>query len=68
MAGIYYPPGSLKAKLCVAGRNRIYDYCEAHNVPYKRIGKILVAADESQLDDLRRYKQTAQKNGVSSLL
>ncbi|KAK9905552.1 hypothetical protein WJX75_002032 [Coccomyxa subellipsoidea] len=63
-AGIYYPPGSLKAKLCVAGRNRIYDYCEAHNVPYKRIGKILVAADESQLDDLRRYKQTAQKNGV----
>ncbi|EIE23651.1 FAD dependent oxidoreductase, partial [Coccomyxa subellipsoidea C-169] len=62
--GIYYPPGSLKAKLCVEGRNRIYDYCEAHDVPYKCIGKILVASDESQLDDLRRYKETALRNGV----
>ncbi|BDA47568.1 L-2-hydroxyglutarate dehydrogenase, mitochondrial [Coccomyxa sp. Obi] len=63
-AGIYYPPGSLKARLCVEGRNRIYEYCEAHGVPHKRIGKILVAADESQLEDLRRYKDTALKNGV----
>ncbi len=68
VTGIYYPPGSLKAKLCVEGRNRIYDYCKAHDVPYKRIGKILVASDESQLDDLRRYKETALRNGVNYLM
>lgn len=66
--GIYYPPGSLKAKFCVEGRNRLYDYCEAHGVPHKRIGKLLVAADEHQLDDLRRYKETALKNGVTFLI
>ena len=64
VAGIYYPQGSLKARLCVEGREALYAYCEARGVPYKRIGKLMVAADESQLDDLRSYKEKGHKNGV----
>ena len=46
------------------GREALYAYCEARGVPYKRIGKLMVAADESQLDDLRSYKEKGHKNGV----
>jgi L-2-hydroxyglutarate oxidase LhgO len=63
-AGIYYPQGSLKARLCVAGRTRLYQYCEARGVPHKRTGKILVAADASQLEDLRSYQRKGRANGV----
>ena len=67
LAGIYYPQGSLKARLCVEGREALYAYCEARGVPYKRLGKLMVAADESQLDELRSYKEKGHKNGVCSL-
>lgn len=63
-AGIYYPPGSLKARLCVDGKRRMYEYCESHGVPYNHIGKILVASEEYQLEKLRGYSETARKNGV----
>lgn len=63
-AGIYYPQGSLKAKLCVRGRNQLYAYCEQRGVRYKRLGKILVASDESQLEALRGYQRKGHGNGV----
>ena len=66
-AGIYYPTGSLKARLCLAGRKALYLYCAGHGVNHKRIGKIIVACDESELAGLAKYKQQAGINGVDDL-
>ncbi len=65
-AGIYYPAGSEKAKLCIRGRDLLYQYCEAHNVPYSRIGKLIVA-QKSQLTELESVQTRARKNGVDDL-
>ncbi len=51
-AGIYYPPGSLKAKLCMEGRGRLYEYCRERNVPHKQLGKLLVATEEDEVHRL----------------
>ena len=67
-AGIYYPKGSLKARSCVEGKRRLYEYCESHGVPYRRCGKLIVAADESQIDELRAIKAKAHANGVEDLV
>ncbi len=66
-AGIYYAPGSLKAKLCVAARHVLYRYCEAHGVPHRRCGKVIVAATEAQRPGLERLKAQAEANGVADL-
>jgi L-2-hydroxyglutarate oxidase LhgO len=66
-AGIYYPTGSLKARLCVSGKKMLYRYCEEHGVPYRRCGKIIVASSPDQLPTLRQYQQQAERNGVEPL-
>lgn len=66
-AGIYYPPGSLKADVCVRGKALLYDYVESHGVPYKRLGKLIVATSEDQIPALQQIKQRAEQNGVHDL-
>jgi L-2-hydroxyglutarate oxidase LhgO len=66
-AGIYYPTGSLKARLCLTGRKALYHYCAEHDVHHRRIGKVIVACDESDLPGLGKYKDQAQLNGVDDL-
>ncbi|MBO6634099.1 NAD(P)/FAD-dependent oxidoreductase [Parvibaculum sp.] len=66
-AGIYYPKGSLKARLCVEGRGRLYDYLESHKLPHRRCGKLIVATDEGQLGELGGIAQRARANGVEDI-
>ena len=67
-AGIYYPPGSLKARLCVAGRTLLYDYCRSRHVAFRTCGKLIVAASDDDRDVLSRLRQRATANGVDDLL
>ena len=66
-AGIYYPPGSLKARLCVAGREQLYRYCESHGVAHRRCGKLLVATSDAQRAKLAQIQAQAARNGVHDL-
>ncbi|MBI4428496.1 MAG: NAD(P)/FAD-dependent oxidoreductase [Ignavibacteriales bacterium] len=63
-AGIYYTPGSLKAKLCVEGRDEIYSLCRKHDIPYKEITKLITAADASELGKLESIYNNGLKNGI----
>ena len=67
-AGIYYPQGSLKARACVEGRQRLYAYCAARGVPHRRCGKLIVATDAEQLDELESIRQKAHANGVTEVV
>lgn len=64
-AGIYYPSGSLKAKLCVAGKHKLYDYCDRRSIPHRRCGKIIVATGSAQIEVLEGYQRQAESNGVA---
>ena len=65
-AGIYYAPGSLKARCCVRGKELLYDYCNALSIPHKRTGKLIVA-NRSEQTALEAILQRAQANGVNTL-
>jgi L-2-hydroxyglutarate oxidase LhgO len=67
-AGIYYPAGSAKARLCVRGKEALYRYCEERGVPHRRIGKILVAVTDDELPGLDKYAAAARANGVGDLV
>jgi L-2-hydroxyglutarate oxidase LhgO len=66
-AGIYYPKGSLKAQLCVEGNRMLYEYCRTHQVGTQAYGKLIVASDNSQLDDLQAILYKAQNNQVPNI-
>jgi L-2-hydroxyglutarate oxidase LhgO len=67
-AGIYYPRGSLKAALCVRGREMLYEYCALRNVPHQRCGKLLVATARNQLAQLKALAARGKENGVLDLI
>ena len=67
-AGIYYRPTSLKAELCVSGKQKLYQYCEHNSIPFQRIGKFIVATNDTQRNKLLKIRDLAEKNGVSDLL
>jgi L-2-hydroxyglutarate oxidase LhgO len=66
-AGIYYPAGSLKARLCVAGRRMLYAFCAEHGIEHRRCGKLIVATSDQQRDQLDRIAVGAMGNGVEDL-
>ena len=65
--GLYYPQGSLKATACVAGRERLYDYCRDHGVPHAALGKLIVATSEDEIPGVERIEAAARANGVDNL-
>ena len=66
-AGMYYPPGSLKARHCVAGARLLYEFCERHGVPYERCGKLIVANDDHEVEALDTLRVRGEANGVAGL-
>lgn len=66
-AGVYYAPGSLKARLCVDGAARMYDFCEQREIPVDRIGKLIIALDEGELPALEELGRRANANGVAGM-
>ena len=66
-AGIYYPQGSLKARLCVQGKEMLYAYCAERGIAHQRCGKLIVATSAGQVEELRAIQQRAAANGVTDL-
>lgn len=66
-AGLYYRPGSLKATTCASGREALYEFCSAHDIPYQRCGKVVVAVDESELPALDELERRGRANKLDGL-
>src|ERR1700742_1628248 len=63
-AGIYYPAGSLMARMCVSGKRALYAYCRDHGIPHRNCGKLIVATTPSETEKLQSIKAHAEANGV----
>ncbi len=66
-SGIYYPEGSLKAKMCVAGNHMLYELCERHGIGHRRLGKLIVAISDEETGELQALLERGQRNGVEGL-
>lgn len=66
-AGLYYKPGSLMARLCVEGMAATYTYCDRHDIPYKKVGKLVVATNDLEEERLLALWERASQNGVADL-
>ena len=66
-AGVYYKPGSLKARLCVDGARRMYDYCDEHGIEAQRCGKVIVATEDGEIQRLDELERRGRSNGVPGL-
>jgi glycerol-3-phosphate dehydrogenase len=66
-SGLYYPPGSLKARHCVRGNQLTYEFCTAHQVPHRKIGKLVVASSPSESSELAALVENGRANGVEGL-
>ncbi|MGB2716328.1 MAG: NAD(P)/FAD-dependent oxidoreductase [Vicinamibacterales bacterium] len=66
-AGLYYPPNSLKGTLCLEGAERLYAFCEQHDVPHDQCGKFVVASEPEEIPILERLKLGAEANGVKNV-
>lgn len=66
-SGLYYRPGSLKAKTCTTGREALYTFCQEHNIPYERCGKVVVATSVDQIPQLDELERRGKANGLRNL-
>ena len=66
-AGMHYPEGSLKARLCVAGREALYQRCAQRGIPYRKLGKLIVASDAAEVEALHAIRDRGRANGVPGL-
>ena len=67
-SGIYYPEGSLKAKLCVEGAEQLYKICGQYSIPHRKLGKLIVATDQSELQRINELMKKGKKNNVKGLV
>src|ERR1700727_3887280 len=66
-SGLYYPPGSLKARHCLRGNQLTYEFCAAHGVPHRRTGKLVIASTPAESGELAALKKTGETNGVENM-
>jgi L-2-hydroxyglutarate oxidase len=66
-SGLYYKPGSLKARNCINGYNQLIDFCKTHNIPFELCGKVVVATEEKELPLLNNLFERGRQNGLEGL-
>jgi L-2-hydroxyglutarate oxidase len=66
-SGVYYKPGSLKAKLCVTGAAAMVEFCREHNIPHQICGKVIVATQEEEFPRLEELRRRGEANGLTGL-